>query len=75
MKWNDWYLAAAFVVAIWVVSMAAIVALGLAAGAPPVVVSHVTLLLSAWLLALALAFVLVGAGTVVAKDMIRKVRV
>jgi uncharacterized membrane protein len=75
VKWNDWYLAAAFTGAIWAASMAAIIFLGIMIGMPLVVVSKVTLVLSVAFLMLALVFVAIGSGTVVVKDLRRRVRV
>lgn len=72
MNWKDWYLGAAFVVFLWVLAMVAVVAGGLAAGVPMLIVSHVTLVLSTFFLMLALVFVAVGSGTVVAKDLMQK---
>ena len=75
MKWNDWYLGAGFTVLLWVVSMITIAALALIAGVPMLIVSHVLNILSVSFLMLALVLALVGSGTVVLKDMRRRVRV
>lgn len=75
MKWNDWYLGAGFVVLLWVACMISIIVLGIAARVPLVVVSQVANILSVAFLMLALVLTAVGAGTVVTKDLLRKVRV
>lgn len=72
MKWNDWYIGAAFVVLLWVACVVIVAALGLTVGFPMVIVSHVLNILSLFFLMLALVFAGAGAGTVVAADLVRK---
>lgn len=74
MKWHDWYYGAAYTALIWVLSMAAVVMMGVLAGFPLVVVSHTTLILSTAFLVLLLVFIGAGAGMVVTRDLLLKAR-
>lgn len=75
MKWNDWYLGAGFIVLLWVACMIAVILIALTAGVPLTIVSHVVNILSVAMFMLALVFVALGAGTVVTKDLLKRVNV